>query len=312
MKTPVIIDCDPGHDDAIALVMAFASKELDVLAVTTTAGNQTLAKTTANACKVLTLIEKQVPVAMGANNPMARELEVAPAVHGDSGLDGPVLPEPAFEPVDEPSWELCRRLILESKTPVTMVATGPLTNLGILFTKYPEVKDNIERISIMGGGIDHGNWTTAAEFNILVDPEAADIVFTSGIPVIMSGLDVTEKALIKKEEVEEIRAMGQTVPVFVAELLDFFFKFHIEMGFDGAPLHDPCAVAYLMAPELFETVDYHVIIETEGKYTTGMTIADKRINPDIEKPNAKVCMGLNRKKFIDLLKDVCRSYNIEA
>ena len=307
-KIPVIIDCDPGHDDAIALVMAFASSKLDVLAVTTTAGNQTLAKTTNNACKILSLLNVDTPLAKGVEKPMVRELEVAPAVHGASGMDGPIIPEGNVKPVVETALELTKRLILGSPEKVTLVATGPLTNVGLLLTCFPELKSNIKEICLMGGGIDRGNWTTAAEFNILVDPEAAHIVFNCGLPVIMCGLDVTERALIRKDEVERIRNLGGPVPVFVAELLDFFFKFHLEMGFEGAPLHDPCTIAYLLEPEIFETRKYRVQVETQGKYTTGMTFADKRINPNKEKENVTVCMDLNRERMMELLYEVCEAY----
>lgn len=307
-RMPIIIDCDPGHDDAIALVMACHNVRFDLLGVTTTAGNQTLGKTTANARKLLDFLGVRPPLAKGAEKPMVRELQIAPSVHGDSGLDGPFLPETDYMPVAEPAWDLCRRLILGSPTPVTFVATGPLTNLGILFTCYPEVKENIERICLMGGGLDHGNWTVAAEFNILVDPEAADIVFNSGIPIIMCGLDVTEKAVIHPQEVEEIRSLGNPVAVLVAELIDFFSQFHLKMGFPGATLHDPCTIAYLLAPNLFTTEPHHVQVETQGRLTTGMTVADRRTDPDKKTPNVLVCMDLDRRGFIDLLMESCRSY----
>lgn len=307
-KIPIIIDCDPGHDDAIALIMAFAAKNLKVLAVTTTSGNQTLEKTTRNALRVLSYIGKQPLVAKGCTAPLIRPLEVAPSVHGNSGLDGPVIPEATFSAQEESAWELSNRLIQESPEPVTMVCTGPLTNLAILLKTYPKVKQSIKRVCLMGGGIDHGNWTAAAEFNILVDPEAASIVFSSGIPIVMCGLDVTEKAILRVEDIEAIRNFGGRVPMFVAELLDFFLKFHMSMGFSGAPLHDPTTVAYLMRPELFVTENLYVQVETQGKYTTGMTFADKRVNPHKPKPNATVCMDIDREGFVRLLKECCLSY----
>ncbi|MBS9778233.1 MAG: nucleoside hydrolase [Gammaproteobacteria bacterium] len=300
-KRPVIIDCDPGHDDAIALIMAFSNiSDFDVLAVTSTAGNQTIEKTTLNVQKILTLLDKSPLIGQGSAKPMVRELEIAPAVHGQSGLDGPELPEPKV-PVTDNAWDLSYRLIKASEDPVTLIATGPLTNLGILFTAHPEVKSNIKEIVIMGGGIERGNWTAAAEFNILVDPEAANIVFTSGIPLIMCGLDVTEKAKILPDEVERFRATQKKIPVFIAELVDFFSHFHIEMGFDGTPLHDPCAVAYLLKPDMFTTEKLHVAIETQGKLTTGMTVADRRINSDKKPANVMAVMDVNREQFIEFL-----------
>jgi len=308
-KTPVIIDCDPGHDDAIALILAFAGEALDVKAVTVTAGNQTLDKTLQNAKKILTFIGKHPPVAAGAAKPMCRTLETAASVHGESGMDGPVLPQPDFQEEPVAAVELLRNTILKSPDPVTLIPTGPLTNIGILFTAYPEVKKNIRQISLMGGGIETGNWTSAAEFNIFVDPEAADIVFTSGIPIIMSGLDVTHKALIMKEEVERLRNLGGKVPALAAELLDFFSRFHDTQGFSGTPLHDPCAVAYVIKPELFVTKPYHVDIECHGKFTAGMTLADRRPWSK-EAHNVTACLDLDRKGFIDLILEACKSYKI--
>ncbi|MCY1153077.1 MAG: nucleoside hydrolase [Sphaerochaetaceae bacterium] len=308
-KIPIIMDCDPGHDDAIALIMANAADNLNLIGVTTTAGNQTIEKTTNNALRVLSFLGKTIPVSMGSTKPMVRVLEIAPNVHGSTGLDGPALGEPTYNPVNEKAWDFTRKLLLDSDEKVTLVATGPLTNLGILISLYPEVKDKIEQISIMGGGIDHGNWVPASEFNILVDPEAADIVFKSGIPIIMSGLDVTEKAIILDEEVERLRGTNKKVPVFVAELLDFFSIFHKELGFLGSPMHDPCAIAYLIDPTIFVSEDYHVDIETQGKYTTGMTIADKRINNSKEKNNVKALMDLDRERFVSLLESLCLKYN---
>jgi len=306
-KIPVIIDCDPGHDDAIALILAFASEALDVKAVTVTAGNQTLEKTLYNAKRILTCIGKRPPVAAGAAKPMYRALRIAAAVHGESGLDGPALPQPDFQEEPVPAVDLLRKTILESPDPITLIPTGPLTNIGILFTAYPEVKKNIRQISLMGGGIEMGNWTSSAEFNILVDPEAADIVFTSGIPIIMAGLDVTHKAMIMKEEVEQLRNFGGKVPTLVAELLDFFFKFHDTQGFSGTPLHDPCAVAYLIKPELFITKPYHIDIECHGQYTAGMTLADRRPWSK-EAHNVTACLDVDRKGFVDLIFEACKFY----
>ena len=306
-KIPVIIDCDPGHDDAIAMILAFASEALDVKAVTVVGGNQTLEKTLLNAKKVLSFIGKHPPVAAGAARPMCRKLETAPSVHGESGMDGPALPDPDFSEEPVPAVELLRRIILESPEPITLIPTGPLTNIGILFSAYPELKKNIARISLMGGGIETGNWTSAAEFNIWVDPEAADIVFTSGIPIIMSGLDVTHKAMIMREEIENLRNTGAKVPVMVAELLDFFSKFHDKQGFAGTPLHDPCAVAYLIKPELFVTRPFHIDIECHGKFAAGMTLADRRPWSNAA-PNVTACLDVDRKGFIDLIVEACKSF----
>jgi pyrimidine-specific ribonucleoside hydrolase len=303
-KIPVIIDCDPGHDDAIALVLAFASEKLDVKAVTVTGGNQTLAKTLNNARKVLSYIGKRPRLAAGADKPMFRELKTAPEVHGDSGLDGLMLPETDYREEAIPAIDLMRQIIMESAAPITLVPIGPLTNLGILLTAYPDVKKNIERISMMGGGIESGNWSAAAEFNIAVDPEAADIVFTSGLPITMCPLDVTHKAILLPSEIEALRKHGGKVSVMVAEMVDFYFRCHIEQGFKGAPLHDPCAVAWLIAPEIFTTRDYHISVETRGRHTTGMTFADRRFWSKA-KPNTTVCIDIDRPAFINLVIDAC-------
>ncbi|MDR0550536.1 MAG: nucleoside hydrolase [Spirochaetaceae bacterium] len=307
-KIPVIIDCDPGHDDAIALVLAFASEKLDVLAVTVAGGNQTLVKTLRNAKKVLYCMGKRPLLAAGADKPMFRELQIAPAVHGESGLDGPSLPDPDWQEDPRPAWELSRDLIMASAEPVTLIPTGPLTNIGILFTAYPEVKRKIARISLMGGSVmEGGNWSSAAEFNIIVDPEAADIVFRSGVPITMCGLDVTHKAQILPEDAGAIRALGGKVPLMVAGLIDFFYKYHAVQGFAGAPMHDPCAVAAVIAPEIFTTKDMHIDIETKGEHTAGMTLADLRFWTDA-KPNATVCLDIDRAAFARLLIDACGKY----
>ncbi len=308
MKKPILMDCDPGHDDAIALLMAFASEKLDVRAVTTVGGNQTSEKTLRNALKILSFAGiTHVPVAAGASRPLVRELEIAPQVHGESGLDGPDLPEPAFAPCEKSALALMQEVIEASEEKVTLVPTGPLTNIASLLIAAPHLKAKIERISLMGGAAVGGNWTPAAEFNIMVDPEAADIVFQSGIPITMCGLDVTHKAQIFDEEIEQIRRQGGKVAVMVAELLDFFAKFHQEMGFEGCPLHDPCAVAWLIHPELFTSEKHHVDIETCGEFTDGATVVDIRGVTGRE-PNVDVVFDVDRDKFIRLLADSMRHY----
>lgn len=308
MKIPVIMDCDPGHDDAIALLMAFASDKLDVRAVTTVGGNQTSGKTLLNAMKVLSFAGiKNVPVAAGARQPLVRSLEIAPEVHGETGLDGPMLPEPDFEASPLSALALMEKIISESNEPVTLVPTGPLTNIASLLISAPHLKKKIQRISLMGGSSVGGNWTPAAEFNIMVDPEAAAIVFKSGIPLTMCGLDVTHKAKIFDHEIETIRNKGSKVAVLVAELLDFFAKFHKEMGFDGIPLHDPCAVAWLIKPELFTSRQLHVDIETCGEFTDGATVVDIYSITGKEK-QVDVVFDVNREGFIQLLLDSLEHY----
>ncbi|HDZ8894038.1 TPA: pyrimidine-specific ribonucleoside hydrolase RihA [Aeromonas dhakensis] len=311
MALPVILDCDPGHDDAIALILALASPELKVLAVTTSAGNQTPDKTLNNALRILTLLGRDdIPVAAGAPKPLARELIIADNVHGESGLDGPKLPDPAFAPVAMTALELMAKCLRESPEPVTLVPTGPLTNIALLLVAHPELKQKIARIVLMGGAAGAGNWTPAAEFNIYVDPEAADMVFKSGIPITMCGLDVTHEAQVMDEDIERVRAITNPVAQCVAGLLDFFMIYHRDpkWGFAGAPLHDPCTIAWLLAPALFHGVECRVDIETGGTHTSGMTVVD-RYGLTGKAANALVLLGLDRAGFIDLLVTRLRAFD---
>ncbi|RQM87460.1 pyrimidine-specific ribonucleoside hydrolase RihA [Aeromonas dhakensis] len=311
MALPVILDCDPGHDDAIALILALASPELKVLAVTTSAGNQTPDKTLNNALRILTLRGRDdIPVAAGAPKPLARELIIADNVHGESGLDGPKLPDPAFAPVAMTALELMASCLRESPEPVTLVPTGPLTNIALLLAAHPELKSKIARIVLMGGAAGAGNWTPAAEFNIYVDPEAADMVFKSGLPITMCGLDVTHEAQVMDEDIERVRAITNPVAQCVAGLLDFFMIYHRDpkWGFAGAPLHDPCTIAWLLAPALFHGIECRVDIETGGTHTSGMTVVD-RYGLTGKPANALVLLGLDRAGFIDLLVTRLRAFD---
>ncbi|MDR1250548.1 MAG: nucleoside hydrolase [Treponema sp.] len=306
-KIPVIFDCDPGHDDALALIMAFASPKLDIKAVTVCAGNAALDKTLVNAKKLLRFLGQGVPLAAGAAGPLLRAPVYAPAIHGESGLDGVTLPPPDYPEESVNAAELQRRIIMQSPEPVTLIATGPLTNIAILFSASPEVKRNIAQISFMGGSTGPGNWTAAAEFNFYADPEAADIVLSSRLPLLMSGLNVTQKALIMKDEIEALRSLGGKMPVLAAGLLDFYLDSYLKRGFPGAALHDPCAVACLTNPELFNSRLYHVAVETQGKYTAGMSVVDLRSWSAVQ-PNVTVNIDVDRKGFIKLLMDAAGNY----
>ena len=303
MALPFILDCDPGHDDAIALVLALASPELEVKAVTSSAGNQTPDKTLRNVLRMLTLLKRSdIPVAGGAVKPLMRDLIIADNVHGETGLDGPALPEPGFAPQECTAVELMAKVLRESPEPVTLVATGPQTNVALLLNSHPELHAKIARIVIMGGAMGLGNWTPAAEFNIYVDPEAAEIVFQSGIPVVMAGLDVTHRAQIMADDIERFRAINNPVARTVAELLDFFMEYHKteKWGFQGAPLHDPCTIAWLLKPEIFTTARRWVGVETQGKYTQGMTVVDYFMLSGNE-PNTDIMLDIDRQAFVDLL-----------
>lgn len=305
-KLPVILDGDPGHDDAIAWMLAKASPLLEIRAVTSVCGNQTIEKTTYNARRICALLGIDAPVAMGKPAPLLAEPMNAPSVHGQSGLDGPVLPEPNAPLSPLRSVELMAKVLKESEIPVALVPTGPLTNVAALLLAHPELKEKIRVISLMGGGITHGNWTPAAEFNILVDPEAAKIVFESGVPILMSGLDVTERALIFPKDFERIRKVGNPVARVVADWLEFFYGFHRELGYAGAPVHDPVAVVSLIRPDLLTSKPLCVEIETQGEYCRGATVGHNR------KPaNALVHFDIDRDGFADLLVEAVKTYGEE-
>src|SRR5436189_3948709 len=297
-STPILLDCDPGHDDAIALLLALASPELELLGVTTVAGNQTLEKTTANAIRVLDYIGRDdVPVAAGADRPLVRERYVAAYVHGETGLDGPDLPPPRRDPLPVHAVEFLAQTIDERDGAVTLVPTGPLTNVALLLAMHPDARP--ERIVLMGGAIAEGNVTPAAEFNVWADPEAAARVFASGIDTTMVGLDVTHKALFGDRHAARLRAAGR-VGAVVADLLAFYERFHREVyGFDGSPIHDAVALAYAFRPDLLETKELNVEIDTRSELCRGRTVVDVWRRSGRE-PNADVAVGIDSEAFVRL------------
>ncbi|UCF99580.1 MAG: nucleoside hydrolase [Spirochaetaceae bacterium] len=298
----ILIDCDPGHDDMMAIMLACSSPELKLLGVTTVGGNQTGEKTYLNALKTLTLIgERDIPVARGADKPLFRELTVAPEIHGVSGLDGADLPEPGFEGVVRHAVDFLIQTIMESGTPLTLVPTGPLTNVALAMLKDPRITTKLERIVLMGGAVFDSNITPAAEFNIYVDPEAAKVVFGSGVPVTMVGLDVTNKALFGFDDIERLARSNGKVSRVVAPLLKFFAQANKTIfGFEGAPLHDALAVAHLIKPEVIKTRRLNVEIETDGELTRGRTVAD--VYGVTGKPaNTDVALEVDNDLFKELL-----------
>jgi len=308
VTTEILLDCDPGHDDAIALVLALADSRATVGGVTTVAGNQTLGKTTENALKTLALADREdVPVAAGMDRPMTRELRTAPEVHGESGLDGPDLPEPTADPIDDHAVEFIADTARE-RDGLTLVPTGPLTNVGMALRKYPELETHLDRIVLMGGSIDGGNVTPAAEFNVLVDPEAASIVFAADVPVTMVGLEVTRAARLTPETFDRFRELGSEPAVVTAELLEFFVRFHREQfGWDGVPVHDACAVADVLEPGIVAAEPMHVAVETRGDHTAGRTVCD-RLGVTGEAPNAEVGVDIDDDRFRELLTEALASY----
>jgi inosine-uridine nucleoside N-ribohydrolase len=299
MSTPIVIDCDPGHDDAIAILLALSSPEVELRGITTVAGNQTLDKTTRNALKVLELAGRtDVPVAAGADAPLKRALRVAANVHGETGLDGPDLPEPTTKVVDAHAADFLAELI---EPGVVLVPVGPLTNVALMLERHPDVRDRLERIVWMGGAIAEGNTTPAAEFNAFVDPEAAAIVFASGIPVTMIGLDVTHKALFTRAHADRLRDAGKAGRA-VAELSDFFQRFHeSRYDFDGSPIHDALAVAHVIDPTLVTTLNCNIAIETASQYCDGRTVVDRWLVLEDAPRNGHAGIDVDADRFLELL-----------
>lgn len=304
----ILIDCDPGHDDALALLVALANEEkLNVIGVSTIGGNQTLNKVTQNAKNILNFIEVNIELAMGQSKPLVKPLKTAPEAHGESGMDGPYFSGNDYPISSENSILFMYKKIIESKDKVIIVALGPLTNIALLIKTFPEVKKKIECISLMGGGLDHGNCTELAEFNIYADPEASHIVFHCDIPIIMSGLDVTEKSEITVEEIEQLKDKGK-VSNLAYELLSFYNKSGEQFGFIDSPIHDLCAVAYLLDESIFEGQNYYVDVITDCGKSRGLTFADKRRIPK-SKPNALVLLNVNREKFVKVLLDALKKWD---
>jgi purine nucleosidase len=295
--TKILLDCDPGHDDAIALLLALASPELELLGVTTVAGNQTLDKTTANAIRLLEFAGRtEIPVAAGADRPLVREQYVASYVHGETGLDGPDLPPAQSEPLDRHAVDFLADKIRETGGAVTLVPTGPLTNVALLLALHPDARP--ERIVLMGGAIAEGNVTPAAEFNVWADPEAAARVFGSGIDLTMVGLDVTHKALFTEAHVG--RLAGR-VGRMVAELLEFYGHFHKEVyGFDGSPIHDAVAVAQVIRDDLVKTEYLNTEIDVESELCRGRTVVDVWRRSGRE-PNSHVGVDIDADGFLELV-----------
>jgi inosine-uridine nucleoside N-ribohydrolase len=309
----IVLDCDPGHDDAIAILLAAHAPGIRLEAITTVAGNQTVEKTARNALKVCTLAGiRDIPIAAGMDRPLVRELHVAAEIHGASGLDGPTLPEPDIQLAPIHAVDLLIELLMAGDGDLTLVATGPLTNLATAMRREPRIVPRIQRIVLMGGSMGLGNWTPAAEFNIYVDPEAAHVVFTCGRPVTMLGLDVTHQALATPEVRERIRALGSPVAHLVDGLLGFFADTYRQVfGFAAPPLHDPCAVACVVRPDLLRTQPMHVAIELRGDFTVGRTVCDVH-GITGKPPNAEVGLDLDVPAFWDLLIATLATYSPAA
>ncbi len=306
----IIIDCDPGHDDAMAILLAGAQKDLDILGITTVAGNSPVENTTRNALIITQIAGLDIPVYKGMDRPMVREpyFVGGEVVHGKSGLEGPELPPLKREIEKEHAVDFIIETVKANKGDITLVPTGPLTNIGMAFRKAPEIIPWVKEISLMGGAINEGNVTPSAEFNIFFDPEAADIVFSSGIPTFIAPLELTHQALVGPKELDRIRDLGSDISKFVVDLLEFYSQFHKRRyHMEGAPLHDPCAVLYLIRPDLIEVKKMFVQIETKGELTAGRTVCDIW-GVTGKAPNIDVGVKLNHKGFIDTLVDALGTY----
>lgn len=292
-KRPIIIDTDPGIDDALALAIALFSEELEVRLITTVAGNVSLENVTQNALRLLNFYEKDVPVAMGAGKPLIVDFVDASNVHGKTGMEGYDFPEPKkVLLLKEHAVNAMRRVILESPEPITLVPIATLTNVALLFAMYPEVKSNIREIVMMGGSATRGNKGVMSEFNVATDPEAAQMVFQSGVPIVMAGLDVGLKALVLPEDSEKIKSMGK-----VGDMAYHLFKRYRGGSFaTGLKMYDSCAIAYLLCPEMFAVEEAYVGVELHGTMTAGCTVVDLKGYLH-RKPNAKVCMDIDGEKF---------------
>ena len=298
MPIPLLLDCDPGHDDMVAILLAAAGDRLDLRAITTVAGNGTLEQTTRNALLTCTHAGiRDVPVAAGCDGPLLGRLHTAPAVHGSSAMDGAGLGEPDIEAVDRHAVDLMADTLAAAEAPVTLVATGPLTNVALLLRRHTDLAAAIREIVIMGGSIGAGNWRPLAEFNIYVDPEAAHIVFSSGLPVTMCGLDVTHQALATDDVLARLTALGTPLATTVVDLLRFFADRYRELwGFPAAPVHDPVAVARVIEPDVVRCVPAHVAVELAGTHTRGATVVD-RFGVTGHAPNAQVAIELDHARF---------------
>ena len=308
----ILLDCDPGHDDAIAIMLAVADPSIDLIGITTVAGNVTLEHTTRNALRVLDMVGRpDIPVAPGRDRPRQRDLSTAAVMHGESGLAGPLPVEPSRGPLEQSALDFIAETLEREPEPVTLVATGPLTNIAEVVEALPHLHHKIDQLVIMGGAVDLGNWTPAAEFNIWVDPQAAEIVFSAGcapgapragIPLTMIGLEVTHRAWLDGSHADQVRPLGPA-GAFVAELLDHFVGFHQErFGWPGAPIHDAVTIAHLIDPSLVSTLAMNVRIETQSELCMGRTVADRWSVTGLP-ANAAVGLDIDRDRFVTLLVD---------
>lgn len=306
-RFPVIIDCDPGVDDAAALLIAGQLSVLDIRAITTVAGNVGVEKTTANAIKIRHVMGRDIPIFKGADKPMFRDHVTAEYYHGVDGLGGVALEAPPTRLSEEKAWDAIYRIAKACDGELVVIAVGPMTNLGIALAKYNDLSGLIKRIVIMGGAAVGGNITPCAEFNIYVDPEAADMLFTSGIPVYMCGLDVTLKAYLTGEELAEIGALGTLQAKLFQDVTQQGLARYLEMGRPGVAMHDPAAVLYAVDDSIFETHHVGIRVETKGEITLGKTVTDLYSDHQMEH-NAYIVTDVDRVAFVKKIKELMGKY----
>lgn len=307
----IILDCDPGHDDAVAMLLAHGNPEIELLGITTVGGNQTLEKVTYNASQVMTIAGMgDTPIYAGATRPLVRPVEVAEDIHGDTGMEihGYDLPEPTVDLHEGSGVQFIIDTVLAHEPgTVTLVPTGPLTNIALAARLEPRIVERVKEVVLMGGGYHEGNWSPVAEFNIKIDPEAAHIVFNEPWNLTMVGLDLTHQALATPEVEAEIKALGTDTADFVVGLFGAFRKnYQDAQGFDNPPVHDPCTIAYLLDPSIVETQKVPLDVELTGTLTTGMTVADFRA-PAPADCHTQVATKLDAPKFWNLVIDAIRS-----
>lgn len=308
-RKKIILDCDPGHDDAMAILLAARCPAIDLLAITTVAGNQTLEKTTLNARRVCSVAGiTDVPIAAGCEKPMVRPQIVAEDIHGESGLDGPRFGEPTVPLDPRHGVDLIIELLLDSAGDITLVPVGPLTNVAMAMRREPRIVPKVRYIALMGGAVGLGNRTPAAEFNILADAEAARVVWESGVPITMCGLDLTHQALATEAVLDRVRALGTPVAEMSVELLKFFgASYKKRQGFDAPPVHDPTAVAWVVDPSIVLTQPMYVTVETKAEFSYGRTVCD--VHGVLGRPaNTEVGVKLDFYRFWDLMIDALSRY----
>ena len=310
----IILDCDPGHDDAVAIMLAAASDKIEILGITCVAGNATLENTIENAKKVCTLInKKKIKIYSGSDKPLKYELITAEHVHGKSGLDiegKDFNVSDNYKTEDTHAVDFIIEECLKQPEPIYLCPTGPLTNIAMALNKEPRIKKNIKQIVFMGGvGMSLGNITPSAEFNIYVDPHAAEVVFNSGIDLVMMGLDVTHKAMVNDKIIEDIKSNGNVSSIFFADLMNFYSKFHRKLyQINESPLHDPCVIAFLIEEDIFKGKFVNVEIEINSLITRGETVVDW-LGVTSRKPNCNVIIDIDSKKFFNLIKTELKKLN---